>query len=295
MDESRNTIYLLTDPDFLRTVRDQIRYESEFETPVKQRTWIIVYFFLAVVLCFVPMLVAVAILDAPKKNEPLEFFLHSAAITFIGVGIFSFVQGVLALRKKKVTDTLRKQYPTKPWKWRMDWAQGIICNKKGNSSVWIIAILYNLILTPTMIMAIATNNYRFILKYGLQIFVALAAGIAFFVYALMNTLRANKFGTSICQPSIMPIKPGVEVQYVIRIPTRLVGINKIQSRIFCFRSQKIDPGKQQIGSGKKNNEMCHMKCNGKKSRKFLHNRYESTTLRRSSPWHTHSNRMFNRR
>jgi hypothetical protein len=232
----RDTVPWL-DPKFIKMVRDDYSYESEFETPSTQRTWIIIYFFVASACFFLSPLLALAIVDAPKKNELLEIIFNGATITFAGVAIYSFIQGIMAFYKKKISDKLKAQNPVKPWKWRMDWAQGIIYNKKKTSSVWIITILYNLIFTPMIILAIITNDYMFTLGHS-EIFLLLLAGVSLFVYALMQTLRTRKFGTSICKPFILPVKPGVQVQYNIRIPVRLVGINKLQCRLFCFEKEQ---------------------------------------------------------
>jgi hypothetical protein len=249
----RDTFYRF-DPKFMKRFGDDFRYESEFETPSTQRMWIISYFFLAVACLFLSPLLILAIVNAPKKNVQLENFFYGVAITFALVGIYSFIQGIWTFYKKKIIDKLKTQHPTEPWKWRIDWAKGIIYNKKKTSSAWIIAILYNLLFTLPAILAIATNDYGFFL-FLVVISGLLLVGVSLFVYAFMQTLRTRKFGASICKPSILPIKPGVEVQYNIHIPVKLVGINKIQSRIFCYETEKTASDEQQVLS-----MMCWEEC-----------------------------------
>lgn len=104
---------LFLDPELIKKIRGDYSYASDFETPSTQKTWITIYFFLAVACLSLAPLLAIVMQNATKHLE-LAFIFNGAAIAFAGVGIFACIQGIRAFYKKKVLDGLRAQYPSKP-------------------------------------------------------------------------------------------------------------------------------------------------------------------------------------
>jgi hypothetical protein len=69
----------------------------------------------------------------------------------------------------------------------------------------------------------------------------LFVGIGLMGYSFLFTLRRRKYGTSVCRPSIMPVKPGVEVQYSVKIPARLTGVRSIECELLSYGAVKVPP------------------------------------------------------
>lgn len=242
MDYSNSGLSQLFEWDIFRNFLGDLNHESDFVTPSSQTTWTIIYFFLAVACLSLSPLLAKAYQDAPIKNPVLELIFNGGAVSMAGVGIFSSVQCIRALYKRIVIGRLRNQNPSKPWKWRADWAQGNIQNKKGNSAVWIIALLYNIIFVPLFIAGMMSKDTGTSL---ISMFIPsgfLFVGIGLMGYSFLFTLRRRKYGTSVCRPSIMPVKPGVEVQYSVKISARLTGVRSIECELLSYGAVKVPPG-----------------------------------------------------
>lgn len=161
-----------------------------------------------------------------------------AIVAIIVGGVFTLVglllmlgawYGASASAKK---NALQAQNPGKPWKWRDDWADGVIkdSNKGSAIGIWIFAVIWNSVSFPAALLVVRPELAKENLLALLVLLFPLV-GIILLISAIYQTLRGMKFGTSTCHLERVPIVPGRAFHGHIQLNTDAAPENGYRLRI----------------------------------------------------------------
>jgi hypothetical protein len=143
---------------------------------------------------------------APTQQWLAPLLFGAAFATFaIGFIAIAFV----GMRNASADVAMRAQNPDQPWRWRKDWAEGVIVDRSGAAGafLFVFAIIWNAIsLTVVWFLLNGTALQRQPALWVVVIFPAI--GAILIVAAIYRMLRRHKYGESRLTLDRHPIAPG---------------------------------------------------------------------------------------
>lgn len=138
-------------------------------------------------------------------------------LVFGGIGFGLIATAARGRRRARDAETRRREHPDRPWLWRRDWAEGRIESTTRSTLVraWTFAGFWNLISAPLPILVL--REYGGGNRLALLGLLFPAIGLGLLVWAVRETLRYRKFGTSILELDTIPAAPGRELHGVVRV------------------------------------------------------------------------------
>jgi hypothetical protein len=111
------------------------------------------------------------------------------------------------LARWKEESRLRAKHPHEPWLWRRDWAEGAVRDTTVGSAGcgWVLAIVWNVLAVPFWFL-VPRSPLENPIGYVAALFPL--AGVFLLWAAVYQTLRARRFGTSVCRLERTPIRIG---------------------------------------------------------------------------------------
>lgn len=179
---------------------------------------------------------------------PMVLFQSLFALIFGGVG-FGLMAGSFAgarsLRKKGL---LQFRYPGEPWKWREDWAAGVVrADRKGAVFIACFAGFWNVISFPIAFLAVsqAVKNHQ----YGI-FFVLLfpLIGVLLAWWAVHEILVTIRFGKSVLQLGAVPGVIGGKLAGIVQLPEKLRTEDGFHLTLKCSKTVTTGSGKKRSTS-----------------------------------------------
>jgi len=139
---------------------------------------------------------------------------------------------------------LREQFPEEPWRWRADWAAGRIPDeaRRKVAFAWGFGVLWCLVSAP-LIQRIPVELERGNRAAALGwLFPAIGAGLI--VWALYETLRWARFGSSTLVLHTLPAVIGGRCSGTVQIPRRLRPVSPFEAMLSCVRITSRGTGKR---------------------------------------------------
>lgn len=190
----------------------------------------------------IALFLAIQELFSPVRDLHKLIVLGGVGLTFCAFGfglLYAMRAGGKIQRQKKARQAL---HPGQPWMWGEDWAAGRI---KSNTraavfGIWILAIFWNLVSSPIVLIqppAWEKNEYGFLAL----IFPVIGAGLLY--WALLQTLRARRFGRTAFAMESVPAALGTELRGSIQTRLSPLPEDGVLLRLSCIRRTVSGSGK----------------------------------------------------
>lgn len=174
-------------------------------------------------------------------REALFFMLF--AVVFGGVGFGGFRLLSLGKRKLAEQEELKARHPHEPWLWRKDWSLGRIDDASRTKlwASWTFASLWNLVSIPIGYVGVRAALYEGN-KAGLVALLFPLVGVGLLIWAVRNTLRLKKYGTSRLELTTIPGVIGHTLAGVVRISSVLQPPEGFYTTLSCIRQVTTGSG-----------------------------------------------------
>jgi hypothetical protein len=142
---------------------------------------------------------------------------------------------------------IRRQHPNEPWKWRDDWASGVIReNTSGTTGLWIFSIFWIAVCSPVLFFMGGEVRRGNLLRGNVPLLIAILfplVGLALMGVAAYMTLRQRKYGRSVCRLSRMPAEPGQAIRGEIQARLAELPAEGFKLRLASIRRITTSSGK----------------------------------------------------
>ncbi|MCU1245998.1 MAG: hypothetical protein JWN02_1908 [Acidobacteria bacterium] len=200
------------------------------------------------ILFLVPFIVAgisVTVLGARQFQEgapPISWLpLVGFGLVFTTIPLFSMSVVGKALRDVRVAQTAQASSPSEPWRWRQEWADGVMVDRQGQPVIvlWILTVFWNAICFPVILFI----PFKLDAENAPMLIAALfpLVGIALLCAAIYQTVRRRKFGLSRLTLDRIPIVPGQEFHGDLDAHVTEQPIEGYHFKLTCLR--RIDGGR----------------------------------------------------
>jgi uncharacterized membrane protein YedE/YeeE len=182
-----------------------------------------------------------------NRHDALFFLLFG--LVFGGTAAAGWTLLLIGRRKLQQQEKLRARYPDQPWMWREEWAAGRISDS-GRTAVWgswIFSTLWNLISFPAAYLAIRAAQQAGNSKAYVALLFPLA-GSGLLIWAIRNTLRLRKYGTSVLELSTLPGTIGHRLAGQVRASAVLQSVESFTVALSCINRVTSGSGKSQSNS-----------------------------------------------
>jgi hypothetical protein len=195
------------------------------------------------------VLLAALFVAAPfiATNQPDSFELGWYAGPMIGGGVFMAIGLALAYwglieggwvrtASQRWIATRQQQYPAEPWRWRQEWATGVILSDSRSIMLmwWAIAGFWNLVAIPNTVWplreALAEGRYVALIMLFLPVI-----GIGLVWHAARTSLTHWRFGRGALTMTTIPVPIGGVLEGMIRLGTAKVPADGYRVRLACIR------------------------------------------------------------
>ena len=166
---------------------------------------------------------------------PMLLFQLVFTLAFGGVGFGLLFGSRLAARRAARTAARARQFPGEPWKWRDDWAAGLLrADRSSARFLTFFALFWNAVSWPLAYFAVrdgVAQGHRIALLALL--FPLVGSGLA--VAALREFLRVRRFGGATLQLATQPGVIGGKLAGLVRIPAKIRPRAGFHLRLICVR------------------------------------------------------------
>lgn len=164
-------------------------------------------------------------------------------LAFGGVGFGLLVGALTGGRTERRRRELEQAHPGEPWKWREDWAAGVIrADTRGTVFIACFAVFWNVVSVPLSWMAVTqalkTQHYAALLILLFPLIGALLAWWA--VHSVLVTMR---FGKAVLRLGAVPGVTGGKLAGIVQLPERLRPEDGFHVTLKCTRTVTTGSGK----------------------------------------------------
>ena len=193
--------------------------------------------------CFVnPAQPAEAVLYR-QVRVPMLLFQLTFMLIFGGAGFGLIFGAWIGARRTRAAAALSGQHPDEPWKWRPDWASGVIPAERSSARVAaFFAVLWNLIAWPVCLLALPAGLAEG-KKVALVVLVFPVIGIFLALYALRELARLRRFGAAQLRLATVPGVLGGKLAGVVELPVKIRPQSGFHLRVTCSRTTTTGSGK----------------------------------------------------
>jgi hypothetical protein len=179
---------------------------------------------------------------AGNWREALFFGLFG--LTFTAVGIGGIAAGLAGRRKLREQAAVEAKHPDRPWLWRQDWASGRIMDA-GRTTVafaWFFTVFWNLVSLPAGYFGVQTvlEKGEYVALLAL-LFPTIGAGLL--VWAIRETIRYKKYGSSQLQLSTIPGVVGRTLAGTVSVPGTMTAVGDYVATLSCVHQVTSGSGK----------------------------------------------------
>lgn len=166
-------------------------------------------------------------------------------LLFAGVGVAIALGALVGARKLAAARRLREANPGEPWRWREDWAAGLIRHSARGSVIgpWLFALFWNAISMPAAFLGLPKlwreGNWA-----GLLLLLFPLVGVLLLAWAIHSTLRALRFGDSELQLETVPAPVGGILSGSVSVRGDWAQRHGAILRLLCVRRVTTGSGKQ---------------------------------------------------
>lgn len=163
-------------------------------------------------------------------------------VIFGGVGFGLMFSTQIAARFAKKKQERIAQFPGEPWKWREDWASGVVrVDRKTARFALFFAAFWNAISFPMAIFLIpqAIKQHQNAAWFVL-IFPAVGTGLA--IWAFKEWARVRRFGNSTLQLATQPGVIGGKFAGLVRLPLKIHAADGFHVTLKCVRTVTTGSG-----------------------------------------------------
>jgi hypothetical protein len=171
-----------------------------------------------------------------QGNWPEALYFMLFAAVFGGVGFGGLALTMAGKRNLEEQQRLQARHPDEPWLWKKDWASGRADDTSRLTmwSSWVFAVLWNLVSIPAGYAGVRAALYEGN-KAGMIALLFPLAGAGLLVWALRNTARIKKYGTSRFELSTVPGVIGHTIAGAVRVAAVLDPPEGFYATLICVR------------------------------------------------------------
>jgi hypothetical protein len=168
----------------------------------------------------------------------LLMFQSVFALVFGGVGFGLLFGARYGARKLAAANELQRRFPTEPWRWREEWADGRVKASTRVTAYFAagFALLWNLISLPAALLVpteLAAGNS---LVLVVLLFPLIGIGLA--VWAVRAWLTVKRFGTSTLVLQRTPVPLGGRLAGAIRVETSVPVEHAFRVELTCIEHRR---------------------------------------------------------
>lgn len=167
---------------------------------------------------------------------PMVLFQGVFACIFGGVGFGMIGAVIVRSRRDRREKRLSQQFSSEPWKWKPEWAGGIIRPERSQAIFFgVFAAFWNAISLPAFVLTISeiVSRKTFFPQGLVCLFPLIGAGLI--VAAVRQLLILRRFGKATFQMETVPGILGGRLSGVIRLPERLLPQGAFHLKLQCLR------------------------------------------------------------
>lgn len=178
-----------------------------------------------------------SLLDRKMRVGLLTFHIPFV-LCFTGAGVGMIAAAVRQVRRNSAESRLVKLHPQEPWRWRADWASGVIpALGPASGGYWVAAaVFWNLVCGAVLLVAFAEGSVDW--KLMLTLAGLNAIGLAIAAYAALLAARGVRFGASKLELADTPGVIGGRLAGVVWIPARVAPAQGFHVTLVCQRIQR---------------------------------------------------------
>jgi len=193
--------------------------------------------------------IVLAIQRALSGNRHDALFFLLFGLVFGGVAATGWTLLLIGRRNLEQQERLRARHPDQPWMWRQDWAAGRISDSSRSTmwGSWAFSTLWNLISFPTGYLALRAAQQEGNGKAYIGLLFPLV-GSGLLIWAIRNTLRHRRFGTSVLELSTLPGTIGHRFAGQVRASGVLQSVESFAVTLSCINRVTSGSGKNQSTS-----------------------------------------------
>ncbi len=186
---------------------------------------------------------ALSVREAQAAKLKQAAMLAVFGLVFSGVGFGLMAGAVFARRIQKALDEKRTRYPNQPWRWRDDWAAGVV-RSTGRTTVfafWLFTLFWNAV--SSCVWFVVPAELAKGRRAAWVAFLFPAVGLLMLFGAIRATLSWRKFGQARFRSKSLPGTPGGILEGYIDLNSRLVATDGLRLQLRCVRRETRGSGK----------------------------------------------------
>jgi hypothetical protein len=173
----------------------------------------------------------------------MTLFQLMFAVAFSAAGFGLLFGSRIAARLARKKEARARQFPGEPWKWRDDWACGVLrADRSASRALLIFAIVWNAIAFPSALIAVP-EGLKEENRAVLFVLIFPAVGIVVAVLALRELARSRRFGGATLRLATVPCVIGGKLAGVIQLPTKVQAESGFRLKLACTQTVTTGSGK----------------------------------------------------
>lgn len=172
----------------------------------------------------------------PEPRVSMLVFLGAFGGIFALVGLGLFIAGAKSLFGGGVERRLARAYPSEPWRWREDWAAGVIKSDSGKNARGTLALaIFWLTISTVVVVAMVFGGNKPPIPAVLIVLVFEGIGIALLVWAIRELRVARRYGAAQLHLTSTPGVIGGKLAGVVALPDYADPEDAYRVELVCER------------------------------------------------------------
>lgn len=173
----------------------------------------------------------------PEMRSGMMWFMGGFGGVFGAVGLGVFIGGFVGLFRGGASRKLAREYPNEPWRWREDWAGGVV--KAGNRAAAIGILVFSTFWSGFVGFAFAMallNRGQVPVPAWIILGVFQLVGIGLIAWAIRELRVARRYGAAIFHMASVPGVLGGKLAGVVAVPSYAEPYESYDVEIACERT-----------------------------------------------------------